>query len=83
MYKPFELKKEQFKQVNIKVTSELLKKVEVVLKGIGKLDKHPNFSRNSLIHLMLQSAIENNVSIINYEGKEYKFSELLELGNSK
>jgi len=83
MYKPFELKKEQFKQVNIKVTSELLKKVEAVLKGIGKLDKHPNFSRNSLIHLMLQSAIESDVSIINYEGKEYSFSELLELGTSK
>jgi hypothetical protein len=83
MYKPFDLKKEQFKQVNIKVTSELLKKVEAVLKGISKLDKHPNFSRNSLIHLMLQSAIENNVSIINYEGKEYSFSELFELGTSK
>ncbi len=83
MYKPFELKKEQFKQVNIKVTSDHLKKIEVVLKGIGKLDKHPNFSRNTLIHLMIESAIESNVSIISYQGKEYSFSELLELGNSK
>ncbi|WP_298836112.1 hypothetical protein [Clostridium sp.] len=79
MYKPFELKKEQFKQVNIKVTAEHLKKIETVLKGIDKLDKHPNFSRNTLIYLMLESAIESNVAIINYEGKEYSFSELLAL----
>ena len=83
MYKPYELKKEQFKQVNIKVTSELLKKIEDVLKGIYKLDKHPNFSRNSLIYYMLGSAIENNVAIINYGGKDYSFNELLELGNTK
>lgn len=79
MYKPFELKKEQFKQVNIKVTAEHLKKIETVLKGIVKLDKHPNFSRNTLIYLMLESAIESNVAIINYEGKDYSFSELLAL----
>ena len=36
MYKPFELKKEQFKQVNIKVTAEHLKKIETVLKEIGR-----------------------------------------------
>jgi hypothetical protein len=83
MHKPFELKKDQFKQVNIKVTSEHLIKIETVLKGIDKLDKHPNFSRNTLIYLMIQSAIESNDSIINYEGKEYSFSELFELGNSK
>ena len=79
MYKPFELKKEQFKQVNIKVTAEHLKKIKTVLKGIVKLDKHPNFSRNTLIYLMLESAIESNVAIINYEGKDYSFSELLAL----
>ena len=81
--KPFELKKDQFKQINIKLTTEHLKKIEYVLKGVEKLDKHPNFSRNTLIHLMLESAIENNVSIVNYEGKEYNFNELFELGNSK
>ena len=81
--KPFELKKDQFKQINIKLTAEHLKKIEDVLKGVEKLDKHPNFSRNTLIHLMLEFAMKKNVSVVKYEGKEYNFNELFELGNSK
>lgn len=80
--KPYTLKKEQFKQINIKISLDQLKKLETVLKGIEKLEKPTNFSRNTLMYYIIQSAIENNIPLVSYGSKDYTFNDLLDLGKS-
>ncbi|MGH4125484.1 MAG: hypothetical protein ACREV6_21430 [Clostridium sp.] len=70
---------QKFKYVNLKINKNHLINITKVLENIKKYDKTIQITRNSLIYSLLKAAIDNNIKILELDGAEYTFKELMGL----
>lgn len=70
---------QKFKYVNLKINNNHLMNITKVLENIKKYDKTIQLTRNSLIYSLLKAAIDNNIKILELDGVEYTFKELMDL----
>ncbi len=70
---------QKFKYVNLKINNTQLISITKALDNIKKYDKTIQITRNSLIYSLLKAAIDNNIKILELDGAEYTFKELMDL----
>ena len=70
-----------FQNINLKMNKTQLTSITDVVANIIKYDNTIQISRNSLIYSLLRAAIQNDIKILEIDGVEYTFGELMDLSN--
>jgi hypothetical protein len=72
---------EKFQTANLKLSKDQLASITEALLIIKKYNRTIQITRNSLVYSLLKAAMNNDIKILQIDGVEYTFKELMDLPN--